>query len=194
MSKLFLAVIVFILALTPVKAKTLTGGVGLDWPLLSQYERTETINYYREKMFKDIPRKIDMSRFEEHEKDINYRINRKALKKDLRKLGDRELAGFYLFGKLLVIYGVKYIDDKDNVYYYNAMGNLEYVDILDKPHDRYPHIAYQYNDNGKFIGASYYLSEYDQYVYDDDGDFKGRWYFEKMYDKKAKVIMKRKLP
>lgn len=176
------------------EAKTLKGGVGLNWPLLSQEERAKAINYYRDLLFKDVKQKIDMEKFKPHEKDPNVRINRNALKKDIRNLGERELAGFYLFGKILVIYGVKYMEDKDHIYYYNAMGNLEYVDILNKPHKEYPYAAYKYDDDGEFTEASYYISEYDQYIFDEDGDFKGRWYHEKFYDKKAKIIMSRKLP
>ncbi len=186
--------LISILAISISYAKTLKGKVELDWPLLSQQERTKTINHYKDLLFKDIQRKIDMKQFEGGKKDPNVRINRTALKKGLRNLGERELAGFYFLGKILVIYGVKYFEDKYHIYYYDAMGRLKYVDILDKPHDEYPHVSYKYDNNGKFKEVSYYISEYDQYVFDKDGDFKGRWYFEKLYDKKAKVIMSRKLP
>ncbi len=186
--------LIFILTASFSKAKTLTGEVELDWPLLNQKERNETINYYRNLLFGDIQEKIDIGQITDYKKDPNVRINRRALKEDIRNLGERELAGFYLFGKILVIYGVKYLNDKDNIYYYDALGGLKYIDIIKGNHDKFPYIAYQYNNKGKLVGASYYISEYDQYVFDEDGDFKGRWYFEKLYDKKAKEIMTRKLP
>jgi len=190
---LFVVMTIFLTCL-PCEAKTLKGEVKLNWPLLSQEERAQTINYYRDLLFHNVEREINMEQFKDHMKDPSVRINRAALKKDLRNLGNRQLAGFYLFGKLLVIYGVKYMDDKYHIYYYDALGNLQYVDILSGPHNEFPHVAYQYNDDGKLKGISYYISEYDQYVFEENGDFKGRWYFEKMYDKKAKVVMTRKLP
>lgn len=186
--------IVLILTTSCSFSKTIKGGVELDWPLLSQKQRAKTINYYRDLLFADVDKKIQMDQFKDHKDDPNVRINRAALKKDIRNLGNRQLAGFYLFGKLLVIYGVKYLDDKKHIYYYDAMGNLKFVDILDRPHDEYPHISYKYDDDGDFEEVSYYISQYDQYVFDEDGDFKGRWYFDKLYDKKAKIIMTRKLP
>lgn len=169
-------------------------GVELDWPLLNEEERIKTINSYRDILFKDVKYTVDKEQVKSQKKDTNIIENRNLLKNNIKKLPDRELAGFYLLNKLLIAYGVKYYDDKYHIYYYNMMGGLELFDILDKPHDEYPHIAYQYRKNGKLVGTSYYISEYDQYVYDEKGKFKGRWYKERLYDKKAKIIMTRQLP
>ena len=186
--------LIFTLSFPVYSQNTLEGGVELDWPLLNQEAREKTINYYRDILFKDVTYKVDKEQVKSQKKDFNVWENREALKKEIRKLSDRELAGFYLLNKLLILYGVKYYEDKYHIYYYNATGGLEYFDILDKPHDEYPHIAYQYRKNGKLVGSSYYISEYDQYIFDEKGKFKGRWYEDRLYDKKAKLIMTRKLP
>lgn len=175
-------------------ADKLVGGVGLDWTLKNQEEREKTIEYYRDLLFRDVVYEVDKERFKPFKKDPNFRENVAALRKEIRKLPNRQLAGFYLFRKVLVVYGVKYNDDKYHVYYYDALGHLAYYDILDKPHDEFPHIAYQYKGNGKLAGISYYISDYDQYIFDDKKKFKGRWYGEKLYNKQAKVMMTRKLP
>ncbi|HSA07427.1 MAG TPA: hypothetical protein P5556_09635 [Candidatus Gastranaerophilales bacterium] len=176
------------------QAKTLEGGVDLNWPLLNQEEREKTINYYKDLLFKDVKYKIDKETLKPFKKDAKLLENRALLKNNIKKTDDRELAKFYFFNKVFIIYGVKYLEDKFHLYYYNVAGGLEYFDILDKPHDEYPHISYQYNKSGKLAGISYYISEYDQYIFDDKGKFRGRWYYSKLYDKKAKVILTRELP
>lgn len=170
------------------------GGVELDWPLLSQQERTKAINYYREIIFNDVRYKIEKDQLKPYKKDPNKKQNIRAVRNEFKNLPDRELAGFYFLNKILFLYGVKYYDDKHHIYYYNMLGGLEFVDILDRPHDQYPYIAYKYKRNGKLVEAAYYISEYDQYCFDEDGDFKGRWYMDKLYDKKAKIILSRRLP
>lgn len=197
MKKNILFFILFLTTSLPVCSQTLlSGGVELEWPLLNQEEGVKVINNLREKLFEDVTYKLDKKEFKKkYEKnwdDPQKAENRYALKKKWKKLGDKTLAGFYLMNKLLYMYGVKYEKDKYNVYYYDALGNLRYVDILDKPHDEYPHISYQYNVKGKLEGVVYNISEYDQYIYNEKGKFKGRWYKEKLYDKKAKIIMTRR--
>lgn len=191
---LILAAICLLVSLSAGAQEIIKGGVELDWPLLNQEERDKTIKYYRDTLFKDVEYKIEKEQFKSKKKDPNIRENRNALKYDQKKLSDREIAGFYFLDKILYAYGVKYYADKYHIYYYNAAGGLEFVDILDRPHHVYPHIAYQYRKNGKLIGAFYYISEYDQYAFDQKGKFKGRWYGERFYDKKAKIIMTRRLP
>ena len=188
------AVLMLVLVCPALAQGVIEGGIQLDWPLVNQEERTKAIEYYRDLLFKDVVYRIDKEKFAEHRKDPNAGDNRFFLKNGIKIQPDRELAGFYLLDKVLYMYGVKYYEDKYNIYYYNAVGGLELYDVLDRPHDVYPRIAYQYRKNGKLAGASYYISEYDQYIFDAKGRFKGRWYGSRLYDKKAKVIMTRELP
>ena len=186
--------LILVLTVSACNAKILKGEVDINWPLLNQTERAKIIDYYKNILFKEVKYKTDKKQFKNYRKDPQSRENRAFLKSNIRKLDDREIAGFYVFRKILYIYGVKYKKDKYHIYYYNALGHLAYVDILNGPYDKFPYIAYQYRKNGKLAGISYYISDYDQYIFNAKGKFKGRWYYSRLYDKKAKIIMTRKLP
>lgn len=193
-SKIIFALIILIfIASTPTIAETLSGGVTLDWTLVNQQERDKTISYYHDLLFENIQKKIDKNEFSEYKKDKNRDVNRYLIKKNMLSLPDRKLTAFYLYNKILYIYAIRYENNKKNIYYYDAMGTLRYFDKLEKPYDEYPYKAYQYKSNGKLVGVTYYLSEYDQYAFKADGKFYCRWYQDKCYDKKAKLTITRKI-
>jgi len=177
----------------PAVCEVLSGGVSFDWTFKNQEERDKTINHYYNLLFENIQQKTDKEAFVEYKKDKDRDFNEYYLKNNMLSLPDRKLAGFYIFEKILYIYAIKYENNKKNIYYYDAMGNLRYVDILEKPYDEYPYKAYQYNNKGKLIGVAYYVSEDDQYAFKADGKFYCRWYQDKCYDKKAKMVITRKV-
>ncbi len=192
--KLIVTFLLSILLTFTAQATTLEGGVELDWPSLSQNSRDSIIQELRTKLFNNIQPKVDMSPFVERKIDADRDENIVILETKSYKPQDRLVAGFYLFNKILVLYGVKYKSDKYHVYYYDMLGHLTFVDILEKPYDEYPYTSYQYDTKGKLISVIHNISDYDQYVYKANGDFYGRWYNSKCYSKKAKIIMTRKLP
>jgi hypothetical protein len=198
MFKLFnLIIFLFIFALNNcamAQTTLITGEVKLDWPLMNQNKREETINFYRNILFKDVKTIIDKEEFKQLRKDPDVLDNRYFLKNKIRNLSDRSIAGFYFLDVIPFAYGIKYKSDKYHIYYYDMLGHIVYFDILDKPYDEFPHKSYQYSKDGKLQAVYYYLSEYDQYAYKANGKFAGRWYYDKLYDKKAKIIMTRKLP
>jgi len=187
-----LLALIFIFS-APAISETLTGEVSFDWTFKNQEERNKTISYYHNILFENIQQKTDKEAFAEYKKDKEKDLNTYFLRNNLLFLQDRKLAGFYIFEKILYIYALKYENSKKNIYYYDAMGNLRYVDILEKPYDEYPYKAYQYNNKGKLIGVAYYVSEDDQYAFKADGKFYCRWYQDKCYDKKAKMVITRKV-
>ena len=174
-------------------SKVITGGVDLEWTLLNQSERDKTISFYHNMLFENIDKKIDTAQFAENQKDHLWKTNQYLLKENMFSLPDRKLAGFYLFGKLLYAYAIRYENNKKHIYYYDAMGGLRYIDNLEKDYDQYPYKAYQYNNLGKLKGVTYYISEYDQYAFKANGEFYCRWYQDKCYDKRAKMTLTRKI-
>jgi hypothetical protein len=172
---------------------TLTSQISLDWPLLNQQERDKTISFYQSFLFQNVSKTINKDSFANFKKDKDRDLNRYFLKNNMLSLPDKKLAGFYMFNNIMVIYAIKYENNKKNIYYYDALGNLIYYDILEKPYDQYPYKAYQYNKKGNLVGVSYYISEDDQYAFKADGKFYCRWYQDKCYDKKAKKTIKRKI-
>lgn len=177
----------------PAVAEIFTGEVSFDWTFKNQQERDKTINYYYNLLFENVQKAIDTAEFADHKKDKDRNLNEYFLKNNMLSLQDRKLAGFYIFKKILYIYAIKYENKKKNIYYYDAMGNLRYFDILEKPYDEYPYKSYQYNNKGNLVGTTYYVSEDDQYAFKADGKFYCRWYQDKCYDKKAKMVITRKI-
>lgn len=177
----------------PAACKVLTGEISFDWTFKNQQERDKTIEYYRNLLFDKLQKQINTQEFAEHKKDKDWVSNEYFVKNNMLSLQDKKLAGFYIFGKILYIYAIKYENQKKNIYYYDAMGNLRYFDILEKPYDEYPYKSYQYDNKGKLKGTTYYVSEDDQYAFKADGKFYCRWYQDKCYDKKAKMVITRKI-
>ena len=177
----------------PAISEVLTGEASFDWTFKNQEDRDKAINYYSNLLFENIQKKINPEEFAEYKKDKDRNSNEYFLKNNMLSLQDRKLAGFYIFEKLLYAYAIKYENKKKNIYYYDAMGNLRYVDILEKPYDEFPYKAFQYKSNGKLVGVTYYIAEDDQYAFKANGDFYCRWYQDKCYDKKAKMVITRKI-
>ncbi len=192
LKRIIILALIFVIS-APVFAETLTGGVTLEWTLLNQQERDKTIGFYHDILFENVQKKIDKNEFAGFKKDKDRDLNEYLIKNNMLLFPDKELAGFYMLNKILFIYAIKYKNNKKNIYYYDAMGNLRYIDVLDKPYDEYPYKAYQYRSNGTLAGVTYYSSEYDQYSYKANGKFYCRWYQDKCYDKKAKRVITRKL-
>ena len=195
-TKLFLITLLTLASLAlPVCAEILEGGVSLDWTAISQGNRDNIVEELKQKLFANAEQKTSMDKFAERRKDVEFRDNRYYIKNKILKLNDRKLAGFYTLGnKLLIAYGVEYEADKTHVYYYNALGQLWYIDVLDKPFDVYPNTSYQYDRKGKLKGVVYNVEDNDQYIYRANGEFSGRCFNLKCYNQKGKLIMTRTLP
>lgn len=192
LATLLTAILLNIPHLTAV-CETLTGEVSFDWTFKNQEERDKTINYYRNILFENIAKTIDTKQFSDDKKDKDRNLNEYFVKNNILSLPDRKLTGFYIFDKILYAYAIRYENKKKNIYYYDALGDLRYFDVLEKPYDQYPYKAYQYDAKGKLKGVTYYESEDDQYAFKADGKFYCRWYQDKCYDKKAKMVITRKL-
>jgi len=191
-TKIILLLALMILVSVPASCEVLTGEVSFDWTFFNQEQRDKTVKYYHDILFDNVKNKIDTSQFLPYKKDNDSQTTRYLIKNNMLKQPDRTLAGFYMFNKILIIYGIKYENNKKNIFYYDALGKLIYVDIFDKNYDEYPNKAFQYRKNGTLAGVTYYISEDDQYSYKADGEFYCRWYEDKCYDKKAKKVITRK--
>ena len=162
--------------------------ISQNWKRLSQGQREEIVDYLRDKLFERFVVETDFSRFAPRYKDNNYKENRRMFKNKQTTAEDRKVKPFY-YKKILVAYGIRYFDDKNHIYYYDALGRLRYADVLDKPFDEFPSVAYQYNDFGELIGVVYNVSEDDYYVFKANSVFYGRWNKKKYYDINGKAII-----
>lgn len=175
--------------------KPIEMGITFDWISKTQLQRDENIKQIQNILFDN------KTVFKYSKKEFNTTYSEFLKQKDYLKLyedisngkkedKDRYYCGFYV-GKLLIAYGIQYKNNLKNIYYYDAMGALRWVDIFSLAYPKLPYWSYQYYRNGELVAAYYYVSEYDQYVFDAKKKFKGRWYKDKMYNRNAKVIITR---
>ena len=175
--------------------KVLESSVTFNWLNTSKSQIESDINEVRDLLFNEgTVLKYDKAAFKEENikewKNKNYLEDFDAIRKGKKEDKDRYLCGFY-WKNLMVAYGIQYKSKMEVVYYYDAMGNLRWLDKVSSAFPKYPYWSYQYDRTGKMVAAFYNLSGDDQYIFTPDKKFKGRWYKEYMYDENAKIRMKR---
>lgn len=196
MKKRIIFIFVVILFTLPAFSQTIETGITFDWISKTQLQRDENVAQiqnilFNEKTILKYPKKEFKSRFEEYLRDNNSRQNYIEIKNGKKEDANRYYAGFYSNNGLFLAYGIQYKNNMKNIYYYDALGHLRFIDIYSESYPKFPYYALQYDMSGKLIGTIYFVSDYDQYIFNPDKSFKGRWYKEKMYSKNAKVIMTR---
>lgn len=169
--------------------------ITFDWISKTQLQRNANIKEIQSLLFSDktvmkYKKKEFREKYSNFWKNKNYLKDYEDITNGKKEDSEKYYCGFYV-GKLLVAYGIQYKNNMKNIYYYDAMGNLRWIDIFSDDYPNFPYQSYQYYRNGEMAAAYYYISDYDQYVFDPNKKFKGRWYNEKMYNRNAKVIMTR---
>ena len=181
--------------LSDTNTKPFEAEISFDWISKTQIQRDENIKQIQNILFKDdtifkYKKKEFKNKYAQFWKNKNYLKDYEDISNGKKEDSEKNYCGFYV-GKLLVAYGIQFKNNLENIYYYDAMGNLRWVDIFSSAYPKFPYWSYQYYRNGEMIAAYYYISEYDQYVFDPDKKFRGRWYKDKLYNRKAKVVMTR---
>lgn len=175
--------------------KPFEAGVEFDWISKTQIQRDENIKEIQTILFND----DTVSKYEKGEfkqkysdflKDKDFLKNYEEISNGKKEDADKNYCGFY-WNKLLIAYGIQYKKNMGNIFYYDSLGNLRWVDVFSKDYPVFPYWSYQYYRNGKMVAAYYYKSSYDQYIFDSNKRFQGRWYKENMYNRNAKIIMTR---
>lgn len=208
MKKIIISIVLILLALpvfstpiaeTPImmeESKPIECEVSFDWISKTQFQRDENISQIQNILFNEqtvlkYPKKEFKAKNAEFSKDKDSRQNYIDIINGKKEDAQRYYAGFYSTGGLLLAYGIQYKNNMKNIYYYDALGYLRFVDFYSDTYPQFPYYALQYDTSGKLIGTIYFVSDYDQYIFNPDKSFKGRWYKEKMYNRRAKVIMTR---
>lgn len=178
------------------ETKPLECSVTFDWISKTQLQRDENIQQiqnilFNEKTVLKYNKKAFREEYKSFLKDKDSMQHYIDVSNGKKEDSDRYYAGFFLKNGLLIAYGFQYKNNMRNIFYYDAMGHLRFVDIYSPTYPKFPYYALQYDTTGKLIGTIYFVNEYDQYIFNPDKTFKGRWYKENMYDRKAKVILTR---
>lgn len=203
MNKKFFVFLCFIFLALPVFSQTaedaskpLECGVTFDWISKTQLQRDENIKQIQDILFNEktvlkYSKKEFNALYKDFLKDKDSMQHYMEISAGKKEDAEKYYAAFFLKNGLLVAYGIQYKKNMENVYYYDAMGNLRFVDIFSKGYPNFPYYALQYDTKGKLIGTIYFVNLDDQYIFNPDKSFKGRWYKEKMYNRNAKVILTR---
>lgn len=172
---------------------TLTGGVTFDWLDITQEMRDARIQNYSTAVFGDnglsAYQKTDYKQFS---KDPNRVTNYMILENGGTESKDADLCAFRLPNKeFIYMYAIQYKNNPQNVYYYDALGKLKYVDMRSDNYPNFPYVSKQYRVSGKLVSAIYFASKDMQYMYEPDQSFKGIWFKDKMFDRTGKETLTR---
>ena len=165
-----------------------------DWINKSAVEKEAIISEISDIVFEQpVENKKDLkSQFKDKLKDKNHLENYYAASAGYKEYKDNNISAFY-YKKMKNIYMYALQDKKDvsKAYYYDAMGNLRYVDFIYGEYPDYPYYSIQYKISGKPVSAIYFVSKDCQYLFKPDGEFEGVWYKHNLYNKESKIILKR---
>ena len=165
-----------------------------DWINKSALEKEDIISEIKDNMF-ETPlekQKNFKEQFKERLKDKNHLENYYAASAGYNEYKENCISAFY-YKKMKNIYMYALQDKKDvtKAYYYDAMGNLRYIDFNYGEYPDYPYYAIQYRVSGTPVSAIYFVSKDCQYLFKPNGDFEGVWYKHNLYNKENKIILKR---
>ncbi len=168
-----------------------------DWLNKSEIEKETIVSEVREIIFKDgeIKALNDFkTNFKDKMKDKNYKEHYLIASAGRKEFKDYNISAFYYKRqKHIYMYALQDKKDLSKIFYYDALGNLRYVDFNYGDYPIYPYYTIQYAITGKPISVIYNVSKDNQYLYQPDGVFKGVWYKHNLYDKHSKVILTRTL-
>lgn len=177
------------------KPVVLTGNLIFDWLDITQVDRDLAIEKYRTELFGGdtvykFKKKEFRNEYKDFLKDVDYKRHYMLVKNNVKETDNENLCGFYK-GNLLISYAIQYKNDLRSVYYYDALGNLRYVDKFSDNYPNFPYMSKQYKSNGELVSAIYFMSHDMQYMYNNDATFQGAWYKDKMYNRHAKQVLTR---
>ena len=168
----------------PIKAE-----IKFDWLDITQAQRDENIEKYRNLLFENNTTPIYFTKdefnnkFSKYKKDKNYKHHYFLTNNGVTEDEDAKYCAFYFKKNTLVMYAIQYKDNPTNAFYYSAYGKLYYTDVMSKEYPNFPYTSMQYDKKGKLKSAIYFVSKDLQYMYGPDKEFQGIWYRENMYDK-----------
>jgi len=197
MKKIFL-IVALILFVNPVFSEDtqLSGTVSFDWATKTQFERDENISkvksiIYSDNFIKKYPKNELKTQYKDFLKDKDYQKHYKEILDGKKQDETARLAGFFMADdRILYMYGLQYKNDIYTTYYYDALGNLRYIDKMSDNYPNFPYYSHQYRINGTLAGSIYFTQYDTQYVFN-NGKFKGVWFKDTMFNSKAKKILTR---
>ncbi len=181
----------------PVKPTVLTAEVKFDWLDISQAQRDENIDHFKNLLFEDNKSQIYFTKdefnkkFAQYKKDKDFKLHYMLTNNGVTEDEEAKYCAFYYKKNTLVMYAIQYKNNPTNAFYYTAFGKLYYTDVMSDGYPEFPYTSMQYDRKGQLKSAIYFVSKDIQYMFDADKKFQGIWYKDKMYDKNGKQTLTR---
>ena len=182
---------------TEVPANTLQAAVTFDWLDISQAQRDENIEHYKNLLFEDNPSQIYFTKdefkkeFAKYFKDKEFKYHYMLVNNGVTEDEDAKYCAFFYKRNTLVMYAIQYKNNPKRAFYYTAFGGLRYTDVMSDEYPNFPYTSMQYDKKGRLKSAIYFVSKDLQYMYGPEKEFQGLWYKEKMYDRNGKQTLTR---
>ena len=177
--------------------KTLKAEIKFDWLEISQAQRDENIEHFKNLLFEDNTSKIKYTKeefnkeFAAYKKDKDFKLHYMLTNEGVTEDEDAKYCAFYFKKNTLVMYAIQYKNNPTKAFYYTAFGKLYYTDVISDEYPNFPYTSMQYNRKGELKSAIYFVSKDIQYMFDPEMNFQGIWYKDKMYDKNGKQTITR---
>ena len=196
MKKLLLFLLIFTLGHACIAQETsyLQAEISFNWDTISQQEREENIEQIKASIFTNPPeKKIKFKKiYQDYLKDKNYKTHYMVASAGYKEYKEYNISAMYVKRiSSLYMYALQSKNDLATIYYYDALGNLRYIDNITGNYPTFPYYTKQYRRGGSLAGISYFTNKDTQYIFKSNGEFKGVWHKENFYDEKGKIIMKR---
>ncbi len=165
-----------------------------DWINKSEVEKEAIISEVRDIIFENpVEKQKDFkSQFKDKLKDKNRVENYLAASAGYKEFQGNNISAFYYKNmKHIYMYALQDKKDVSKAYYYDALGNLKYVDFIYGEYPDYPYYSIQYRISGKPVSAIYFVSKDCQYLFTPEGEFEGVWYKHNLYNKESEIILTR---
>ncbi len=180
-----------------VDLKTLEAVVEFDWLDITQAQRDDNIEHYRNLLFEDNSSRVYFTKdefkkvFKPYFKDKDFKLHYMLTNNGVKEDEDAKYCAFYYKNKTLVMYALQYKNNPNKAFYYTPFGSLRYTDVMSDEYPGFPYSSMQYDRKGQLKSAIYFISKDLQYMYGPDKEFQGLWYKDKMYDKKGNQVLTR---
>ncbi len=177
--------------------KILKAEIKFDWLEISQAQRDENIEHFKNLLFENNTSKIKYTKeefnkeFSAYKKDKDFKLHYMLTNEGVTEDEDAKYCAFYFKKNTLVMYAIQYKNNPTKAFYYTAFGKLYYTDVISDEYPNFPYTSMQYNRKGELKSAIYFVSKDIQYMFDPDMNFQGIWYKDKMYDKNGKQTITR---
>ena len=166
MKKIKLILSLFLLSQTLVFANyndIYIADIQYDWINKSEVEKEAIISEVHDIIFENenLPQIEGFkSQFKDLLKDKNYREHYLAASAGYKEYKDNNISAFYYKKqKHIYMYALQNKKDLSKSYYYDALGNLRYIDFNFGEYPEYPYYTVQYRISGEPVSAIYYVSK-----------------------------------